>query len=217
MLKFFSDRFCENRVRLVLLALSFKTLKSNMSQKIVKETSVMEKKVPVFISVGSNLGEKYDNCIRGIELLSQLDDTSVTAVSPFYQTDPVDFTDQDWFVNGVAKILTRLDPVELMACLKGIERALGQFEKTVRFGPRLIDLDIVFYDNLVMNRDAVILPHPRMHKRRFVLKPLCDIDAEIMHPVLNRTARSLLDQLKEDDQHVLLYNPHGRKTCHNEK
>ena len=165
----------------------------------------MKKKVPVFISIGSNLGEKYDNCLRGIERLNQLEHTDVITVSPFYQTDPVDFTDQDWFINGMVKISTCFAPVELMARLKGIEQTMGQFEKTVRFGPRLIDLDIVLYDNWVMNRDTVILPHPRMHKRRFVLKPLCDIDAEILHPVLNRTARSLLDALGEDEQKVLLY------------
>ena len=171
----------------------------------MKENAVMEKHASVFISIGSNLGDKYDNCLKGIERLNQLSHTTVTAVSAFYQTDPVDFTDQDWFVNGMIKISTGLAPIELMASLKGIERALGQFEKAVRFGPRLIDLDIVFYDNLVMNQDTVILPHPRMHKRRFVLKPLCDIDAQLVHPVLNRTVQSLLNELKEDDQNVLFY------------
>jgi 2-amino-4-hydroxy-6-hydroxymethyldihydropteridine diphosphokinase len=171
----------------------------------MKENAVMDKQSMVFISIGSNLGDKYDNCVKGIERLDQLSHTTVTAVSPFYQTDPVDFTDQDWFVNGIVKISTGLAPIELMTSLKGIEQALGQFEKAVRFGPRLIDLDIVFYDNLVMHQDTVILPHPRMHKRRFVLKPLCDIDAALVHPVLNRTVQSLLDELKEDDQNVLFY------------
>ncbi|MFK5954608.1 MAG: 2-amino-4-hydroxy-6-hydroxymethyldihydropteridine diphosphokinase [Desulfobacterium sp.] len=169
----------------------------------------MKKQVPVFISIGSNMGDKYDNCIKGIELLSQLDHTSVTHVSPFYQTDPVDFTDQDWFVNGMVRITTPLSPVDLMASLKAIEQALGQFEKSVRFGPRLIDLDIVFYDNLVMNQETVILPHPRMHTRRFVLKPLCDIDASIIHPVLKQTAQNLLDELKEGEQNILPYAPRG--------
>ena len=170
----------------------------------------MEKQVPVFISIGSNMGDKYDNCIKGIEFLNRLDHTSVTDVSPFYQTDPVDFTDQDWFVNGMVKITTGLSPVELMADLKAIEQAMGQFEKAVRFGPRLIDLDIVFYDNLVMNQETVILPHPRMHKRRFVLKPLCDIDASIIHPVLKQTAQILLDELKEGEQNILPYAPGGK-------
>ncbi|SMC47297.1 2-amino-4-hydroxy-6-hydroxymethyldihydropteridinediphosphokinase/dihydroneopterin aldolase / 2-amino-4-hydroxy-6-hydroxymethyldihydropteridine diphosphokinase [Desulfocicer vacuolatum DSM 3385] len=174
-----------------------------------KRKYIMEKQVSVFISIGSNMGNKYDNCLKGVELLKQLDQTSVIEVSPFYQTDPVDFTDQDWFVNGMVKISTSLLPVPLMAALKGIEQALGQFEKSVRFGPRLIDLDIVYYDNLVINEETVILPHPRMHQRRFVLKPLCDIDAHIMHPVLNQTAQSLLDELKEGEQNILPYAPQG--------
>ncbi len=178
--------------------------KPNKIENIMKENAVMDKQSSVFISIGSNLGDKYDNCLKGIERLNQLNHTTVTEVSAFYQTDPVDYTDQDWFVNGVVKISTGLAPIELMVSLKGIEQALGQFEKAVRFGPRLIDLDIVFYDNLVMHQDTVILPHPRMHKRRFVLKPLCDIDAELVHPVLNRTVQSLLNELKEDDQNVLL-------------
>ncbi|GAB6142909.1 2-amino-4-hydroxy-6-hydroxymethyldihydropteridine diphosphokinase [Desulfocicer niacini] len=177
----------------------------------MKENAVMDKQSSAFISIGSNLGDKYDNCLKGIERLNHLSHTTVKAVSHFYQTDPVDYTDQDWFVNGMVKISTLLAPVELMAYLKGIEQALGQFEKAFRFGPRLIDLDIVFYDNLVMHHDTVILPHPRMHKRRFVLKPLCDIDAAIVHPVLNRTAQNLLDELKEDGQNVLFYKkgPHA--------
>ena len=169
----------------------------------------MEKQVPVFISIGSNMGDKYNNCLKGIELLNQLDQTTVAEVSPFYQTDPVDFIDQDWFVNGMVKITTSFSPVNLMAALKGIEQALGQFEKSVRFGPRLIDLDIVFYDNLVINQETVTLPHPRMHIRRFVLKPLCDIDAGIMHPVLKQTVQNLLDELKEDEQNILPYAPRG--------
>jgi len=172
---------------------------------IKKDTHIMEKQVPVFISIGSNMGDKYDNCIKGIGRLNRLDHTSVTDISHFYQTDPVDFIDQDWFVNGMVKITTLLGPVELMAGLKAIEQALGQFEKSVRFGPRLIDLDIVFYDNLVMNQEAVILPHPRMHKRRFVLRPLCDIDANIIHPVLGQTAQSLLDAIKEGEQKIVPY------------
>ena len=177
---------------------------------IMNETPVKKKQSTVYISIGSNMGEKYDNCLKGIDHLNQLEHTTVMAVSPFYQTDPVDFTDQDWFVNGIIKISTTLAPVALMARLKVIEQTLGQFEKTVRFGPRIIDLDIVFYDDLVMNQDTVILPHPRMHKRRFVLKPLCDIDAALVHPVLNRTAQSLLDELRDDGQAVLFYNCHGQ-------
>ncbi len=177
-----------------------------------KDKYSMEKQVPVFISIGSNMGDKYDNCIKGIELLNQLEHTSVTDISPFYQTDPVDFTEQDWFVNGMVRITTFLSPVDLMASLKAIEQTLGQFEKTVRFGPRLIDLDIVLYDNLVMNQETVILPHPRMHKRRFVLKPLCDIDANILHPVMKQTIQSLLDELKEGEQNILTYKK-GQETA----
>jgi len=163
-----------------------------------------------FISIGSNLGNRYENCIKGIELLNDLYTVNVVEVSLFYQTQPVDFTDQDWFVNGALKIETSLDPFELIQELKIIENTLGQFEKKIRFGPRIIDLDIIFYGTRVLDTETLTIPHPRMHKRCFVLKPLCDIGADIIHPILKKTARQLLETIENDhDQAVMEYNKGG--------
>jgi 2-amino-4-hydroxy-6-hydroxymethyldihydropteridine diphosphokinase len=105
----------------------------------------------------------------------------------------------------VAKIETDLDPLSLLNVLKSIERAAGRVKDTIRFGPRILDLDIILYDNLVMDTPPLSVPHPRMHKRRFVLKPLCDIDPNIIHPVLHRTMESLLEDLDEKGQRIIEY------------
>ncbi len=158
----------------------------------------------VYLSIGSNMGDKHQNCLQGIALLDGLDRITVEAISPFYRTEPVDFTDQDWFVNGALKIGTDLHPDALMDQLKEIERELGQFKKSVRFGPRILDLDIIFYGEEILETDRVILPHPRMHQRNFVLTPLCDIAPEVIHPVLKIGVRALLgDVVGEPEQAVV--------------
>ncbi len=167
----------------------------------------MQSNLPVFISIGSNLGTKYDNCLRGIEYLNQLETTEVVKISSFYKTDPVDYLDQDWFVNAVLEITTAFDPFKLMMALKEIETKLGQFEKQVRFGPRFLDLDILLYADQVIRTESLIIPHPRMHKRCFVLKPLCDIKPDIIHPVLKVRAVKLLKDIETDcDQKVRLFS-----------
>ena len=125
--------------------------------------------------------------------------------SSFYQTEPVDYTDQDWFVNGVVKIETRLDPSSLLKQVKQIEAAAGRTHHGFRFGPRVLDLDILIYDDLVLTTDNLVIPHPRMHKRRFVLQPFCDIDPGIKHPVLGGTMEDLLGELPRDEQTVSGY------------
>ena len=158
-----------------------------------------------YISVGSNLGQKVDNCRGGIAVLTRTGSTRLVDQSFIYRTEPVDYLDQDWFVNCVAKIETDLDPLSLLNVLKSIERAAGRVKDTIRFGPRILDLDIILYDNLVMDTPPLTVPHPRMHKRRFVLKPLCDIDPNIIHPVLHRTMESLLEDLDEKGQRIIEY------------
>lgn len=158
----------------------------------------MNPKTTAYLSIGSNLGDRYDNCIRGRKKVDTLDQTRVMAVSHFYRTEPVDFLDQAWFVNGALKIETGLDPFELIDGLKEIERFLGQGKKEVRFGPRIIDLDIVLYGERVVYTDRLILPHLRMHERCFVLKPLCDIAPGVVHPTMEKTMEELLQQIENN-------------------
>jgi len=158
-----------------------------------------------FISVGSNLGHKLQNCRKAIAVLTTSRNCCLIDQSRIYQTEPVDYRDQDWFVNYVVKIKTLLDPFALLETLKGIEREAGRKSNTVRFGPRVIDLDIILYDTMVVNTKHLEIPHPRMHKRRFVLKPICDIDPDIIHPVFQRTMQSLLDTIDADGQRLTEY------------
>lgn len=158
-----------------------------------------------YISVGSNLGQKVDNCRSGIAALTRSGNTRLVDQSLLYRTEPVDYLDQEWFVNCVVKIETDLDPLSLLDILKSIERAAGRIKDTIRFGPRILDLDIILYDDMVMNTPTLTVPHPRMHKRRFVLRPICDIDPAINHPVLHRTMESLLADLDEKGQRITEY------------
>ena len=149
-----------------------------------------------YIAIGSNLGDKLSNCKKGIEAL-EFCGVKVSACSRFYKTAPVDYTDQDWFINAVIRIDTNLQPIELLKLLKAIEKQLGRVE-TVRFGPRVLDMDIIFYDDLVFEKDALIIPHPRMHKRGFVLRPICDIEPDFIHPALKQDMKTLLSLVEND-------------------
>ena len=153
-----------------------------------------------YLSIGSNLGDRLRNCCRGIDALCADGAVVLLARSPFYESAPVDYLDQDWFINAALKIRTALSPLDLLARLQAVQAAAGRKAGGVRFGPRLLDLDIIFYADRVMDTPVLTIPHPRMHKRRFVLQPMCDIDPLAMHPVLGRNVQSLLNQLKDDAQ-----------------
>ena len=156
-----------------------------------------------YVAAGSNIGNKLLNCKNGIAALTKSNKTVLKDWSKFYKTEPVHYKDQDWFVNCVVKIETPLDPFELLHELKSIERDTGREYTPIRFGPRTLDLDIVLYDDLVKNSTDLIIPHPRMHKRRFVLRPMCDIDPKIVHPVLKKNMQTLLNVLDETEQRII--------------
>ena len=158
----------------------------------------------VYISIGSNIGDGLENCRKGIAAIEKKTPSHVLDRSRFYRTAPVDYTDQNWFVNAAIKIATDLSPIDLFHALKAIEREAGTLGKEVRFGPRILDLDILLYGRLVLDSNELIIPHPRMDKRRFVLEPLCDIDAEIEHPILKEKMGTLLSMIKEEDQKVMV-------------
>ena len=154
--------------------------------------------------MGSNIGDKADNCRKGVLAINKCEGCLVEAQSPLYETEPV-YLDQDWFVNGAARIRTDLEPDIFFEHLKAIEHAMGRRPGEVRFGPRILDLDILFYDELVLREGKLEIPHPRLHERRFVLKPLCDIAPDLVHPVFGQTVQSLLNDLKDGGKKVTLY------------
>lgn len=161
----------------------------------------------VYISLGSNLGDKKENLLSAIRLLKENEKINVIDISPFYRTEPVDYLDQDWFVNAVLKIETIFDPGQLLNILKKTEKKLKQGKKSIRFGPRIIDLDIIYFGEMIIQTKGLEIPHPRMHKRCFVLKPLCDIETEIVHPVFKLKPEELLNNIdKTENQKVILIN-----------
>ena len=143
----------------------------------------------VYIALGTNLGERSGNLRAAIEGLAP--DVTVLAESHIYETPPWGYEDQPSFLNMVVKAETDLEPAALLMFLKKLEVDLGR-EKSVRWGPRLIDLDILFYDDLIIESPPLVIPHPRLHERGFVLAPLADVAAEFIHPVLGKRVRELL-------------------------
>lgn len=151
----------------------------------------------VYIGIGSNLGDKLNHCEKAISEVLKIDRHKLLAKSPFFKTQPVGFTSQDWFVNGVIKIKTNLEALELLRTLKTIESKSGRME-TVRWGPRTIDLDILFFDDVEIHSKELQIPHPHIQDRQFVLTPLAEIDRNLVHPVLKKTVHELLENLKVD-------------------
>lgn len=147
----------------------------------------------VFLSIGSNIGYKEKNCFQAVEKLKQSGIT-ITKISPVYTTKPWGFKDQPDFANIALEAFTELSPVELLRLLKKIEKEMGR-KVSVKYGPRIIDIDIIFYDDLIYESEELTIPHPLMHERYFVLKPLNDIAPDFVHPVLNLTVKELLDKL----------------------
>lgn len=156
-----------------------------------------------FVGLGSNIGRKQDNCLRGILALTSCGHTRLLNQSRQYRTEPVDYLDQDWFVNCAIQIETCLDPFQLLSVLQDIQKKAGRVQDTIRFGPRILDMDVILYDDSVINHPDLILPHPRMHLRRFVLKPLCDMDPGLRHPILNQTVQHLLNELEDAGQGII--------------
>lgn len=157
-----------------------------------------------YISLGSNLGDRLGFLKEALQRLKSTKGISISKRSSVYETQPVGPQDQGWFLNLVIEIKTTLDPGSLLDRLLAIEDQMRR-KRDARWGTRNIDLDILLYDNRTVNTNRLIIPHPRLHQRRFALVPLSEIAPQVRHPTLKKTIRKLLDDCR--DTHVIRSYP----------
>lgn len=160
--------------------------------------------IEAYIALGSNVGDRELNLLRAVAELGKLPESRVTALSPFYETSPVGTVVQESFYNAVLRLSTRLDARTLLTALLRIEAETFQRVRTVPQGPRRMDLDLLLYGTESINEEDLVVPHPRLAERRFVLQPLCDIAPDLPHPVTGKTIRELLASLHSDETVVKL-------------
>ena len=144
-----------------------------------------------YLSLGSNLGDRKANIKQAIAALED-GDLRIGRVSSFYETEPVGFKNQPWYLNIALEIETTLSPQELLERCKGIERSMGRV-KPFTDAPRIVDLDILLYGDRIVSIERLNLPHPRLAERNFVLEPLAEIAPALVHPVLGRSIQALLE------------------------
>ncbi len=142
-------------------------------------------------------------CKKALSAVDRSLDCALVAVSSLYRTEPVDYEDQAWFLNGAACVETNLEPRKFLGFLKKLEQDAGRKNTGPRFGPRVLDMDILFFNDTRLNEAGLEIPHPRLHKRRFVLVPLCDIASRLEHPVLGKTMDTLLAELDDGEKEVI--------------
>ena len=152
----------------------------------------------VYLALGTNLGDRSANLRAAIQALAP--EIKVIVESMVYETPPWGYVNQPAFLNMAVKCKTDLDIESLLKCLKQLEVRLGR-EQSFHWGPRLIDIDILFYDDLILESDSLTIPHPRLHERAFVLVPLAEIAPDLVHPVLKKMIKELLAGVDKEEIH----------------
>ena len=156
-----------------------------------------------YIGIGSNQGKKKENYLEALDRISKIPKTRITKASSSYESEPLG-NSKEWYVNAVIEVDTELGPEVLLTKCKNIERAMGRKKVRKRWGARIIDLDILLYNNLKLDRRGCTIPHPEMQNRKFVLVPLSEIAPQLIHPVLSMTISQLLVNVKDNKRVSLL-------------
>ena len=150
-----------------------------------------------YIGFGSNIDDRLNYITQALQMLLEPDSVSLIQISSLYETEPVGYEEQDWFVNGVIAVETRLLAHQLLVLLKAIEGLVGRRDRG-RWAPREVDLDLLIYDQSCINTPDLIVPHPEMHQRSFVLVPFAEIAPDVLHPIFQQDIRTLLSNLNDE-------------------
>ena len=159
-------------------------------------------KTTAYIGIGSNLEDKRHNCLTAIERIEQIPGCQLTGRSDWYLTRPVGVKGQEWYVNGVVSLSTKIHPRDLLRRLLAIESDMGRIRRE-RWESRIIDLDILLYGREIINEEDLTVPHPLMHLRKFVLVPLVQLAPDLIHPSLGVTMAELLGTIQNNGQEVV--------------
>jgi 2-amino-4-hydroxy-6-hydroxymethyldihydropteridine diphosphokinase len=162
-----------------------------------------------YLSAGSNIGDRIGYLQQANNLLKYTDGITVVDSSSIYETEPVGYREQEWFANAVLRIETGLNPQELLAECMRIEIQLGRERNPEnRWGPRTLDLDILFYEDEIVSEESLRIPHPRMHERAYALVPMLELDPDFIHPIIKKTVLEIHNGLEEPEE-VYLYGTRG--------
>jgi 2-amino-4-hydroxy-6-hydroxymethyldihydropteridine diphosphokinase len=152
-----------------------------------------------YIGIGSNMGKSQGNCREAIETIGALDECSIISVSGFYLTEPVGVEAQDWYVNSVVSMSTAMPAQDLLKTLLQVEKDMGRV-RIEKWGPRIIDLDLLLYGDELLDDEGIKVPHPLMHLRKFVMAPMTELAPELIHPALGKTMAELYGEIEGESQ-----------------